>query len=46
MSWTCRLSGEAAKQLQKLPRDRQQQLRQALQEMQESLWQGDVRPVR
>ena len=35
MSWTYKLSGEAARQLRRLPRDRQQQLARALDEMQE-----------
>ena len=42
MSWTYKLSGEAARQLRRLPRDRQQQLARALDEMQEDPLRGDV----
>ena len=42
MSWTYRLSREAAKQLRRLPRDRQQQIARALDEMQEDPFRGDV----
>jgi mRNA-degrading endonuclease RelE of RelBE toxin-antitoxin system len=46
MSWTCRLSREAAKGLQRLPRDRQEQLAQAIEEMEEDPLKGDVRPIK
>ena len=46
MSWTCRLSKEAAKQLRRLPRDRQRQLSQAVEEMEKDPLRGDVRPIK
>jgi len=46
MSWTCKLSTEAAKELRHLPRDRQEQLSQAIEEMKEDPLRGDVRPVK
>lgn len=46
MSWTCRFSREAAKQLRRLPQDRQRQLSQAIEEMEEDPLSGDVRPIK
>ncbi len=46
MSWACRLSKEAAKQFRRLPRDRRQQLAQAIEEMAEDPTVGDVRPIK
>lgn len=46
MSWTCRLSREAAKQLRRLPQDRRKHLVQAIEEMEEDPLSGDVRPIR
>lgn len=46
MSWTCRISRQAAKQLRKLPRNRQEQVSRALQELQNDPLRGDVRPVK
>jgi mRNA-degrading endonuclease RelE of RelBE toxin-antitoxin system len=46
MSWTSRLSKEAAKQFRRLPRDRQEQLAQAIEEMEEDPLRGDVRPLK
>ena len=46
MSWTCRLSKDAVKQLRRLPRDRRQQLAQAIEEMAEDPTGGDVRPIK
>jgi len=46
MSWTVRISKEAAKQLRRLPRDRKEQLREALNEMEEDPLRGDVRPTK
>ena len=42
MSWTYKLSREAAKQLRRLPRDRQQQVARALDQRQEDPFVGDV----
>ena len=42
MSWTYRLSKEAAKQLRRLPRDRQEQLGHAIDQMSENPLRGDV----
>lgn len=42
MSWTYKLSREAAKQLRRLPRDRQQQVARALDQMQKDPLVGDV----
>lgn len=44
MSWAYRISNQAAKQLRKLPQDRQEQLSRALQELQDDPLRGDVRP--
>lgn len=46
MSWTCRISRQAAKQLRKLPRNRQEQVSRAFQELQNDPLRGDVRPVK
>lgn len=46
MSWTSKLSKEAAKEFRHLPRDRQQQLSQAIEEMREDPLRGDVRPIK
>ena len=42
MNWTVRLSRDAAKQLQRLPKDRQRQVLQALNEMADDPYRGDV----
>lgn len=46
MSWTSKLSKEAAKELCRLPRDRQEQLSKAIEEMKEDPLKGDVRPIK
>lgn len=46
MSWTCRLSKDAAKQLRRLPKDRQRQIAKAIDEMEEDPLKGDVRPIK
>jgi len=46
MSWACRLSREAAKQLRRLPQERQKQLACAIDEMEEDPTSGDVRPIK
>jgi mRNA-degrading endonuclease RelE of RelBE toxin-antitoxin system len=46
MSWDCRLSKEAAKQFRRLPRDRQEQLRNAIEQMSVDPLQGDVLPIK
>jgi mRNA-degrading endonuclease RelE of RelBE toxin-antitoxin system len=46
MSWVCKLSREAVKQLRRLPQGRQKQLVQAIAEMEEDPTNGDVRPIR
>ena len=46
MSWTCSLSRQAAKQLRVLPRNRQEQLARAIDEMEDDPTSGDVRPVK
>jgi len=46
MSWVCKLSREAVKQLRRLPQDRQKQLVQAIEEMEEDPTSGDVRPLK
>jgi len=46
MSWACRLSREAAKQLRRLPRERQKQLACAIDEMERDPTSGDVRPIK
>jgi mRNA-degrading endonuclease RelE of RelBE toxin-antitoxin system len=46
MSWTIRLSKQAAKQLKRLPRDERDRLREALEEMEADPLAGDVRPIK
>ena len=46
MSWTVRFSKDAAKQLRRLPRDRREQMSQAVDEMSKDPSQGDVMPVK
>jgi len=46
MSWSYRFSKEAAKQLRQLPRDRQLQLGQAIDEMKDDPLRGDVLPIK
>ena len=46
MSWACKLSKEAVKQLRRLPQDRRQQLAQVIEEMGEDPIGGDVRPIK
>ncbi len=46
MSWDCRLSKEAAKQFRRLPRDRQEQVRDAIEQMRSDPLQGDVLPIK
>ena len=46
MSWVCNLSHQAEKQLRALPRDRQEQLAQAIDEMGRNPTLGDVRPIK
>ena len=46
MSWVGKLSREAVKQLRRLPQDRQKQLVQAIEEMEEDPTSGDVRPLK
>lgn len=46
MSWACRLSREEAKQLRRLPRERQRQLARAIDEMEHDPTSGDVRPLK
>jgi len=46
MSWTCSLSRQAAKQLRNLPRNRQEQLARAIEEMEKNPTTGDVRPIK
>lgn len=43
MSWDCRLSRLASKQLKRLPRDRQEQLGKAIEDMSVNPTIGDVR---
>ena len=45
MNWTVRLSKEAAKQLKKLPPDRETLLARRLREMGDDPLQGDVKPL-
>ncbi len=45
MSWTCRLSNQAAKQF-RLPKDRRGQIAQAIEEMGRDPTSGDVRPIK
>lgn len=46
MNWVCRISRNAADQLSHLPKDRQRQLSQAIDEMKEDPLRGDVRPIK
>ncbi len=46
MSWACSLSREEAKQLRRLPQERQKQLAQAIDEMEHDPTRGDVRPIK
>ena len=46
MSWTFRFSKDATKQFRRLPRDRQEQLGRAIDEMKDDPLKGDVRPVK
>ena len=46
MSWDLRLSNEASKELRRLPRDRQEQVGQALDEMRDDPLRGDVLPIK
>ena len=46
MSWTCRPSNQAAKQLRRLPQDRRKQIAQAIEEMERDPTSGDVRPIK
>jgi len=46
MSWTCRLSNQAAKQLRRLPQNRREQIAQAIEEMERDPTSGDVRPIK
>ncbi len=46
MNWTVRLSRDAARQLERLPRDQQSLMRRRLREMCEDPFRGDVRPLR
>ena len=46
MSWTCRLSKQAAKQIRALPRDRRKQIGSAIEEMERDPTNGDVRPIK
>ena len=45
MSWGLRLSNDAAKELRRLPRDRQEYIGQALEEMRTDPLRGDVLPL-
>ena len=46
MSWGCRLSKAAAKDLARLPRDRQQQIADAIAQMRSDPLGGDVLPIK
>lgn len=46
MNWDCRLSQQAVKQLRRLPRDRQEQIREALDGMRHDPLSGDVLPIK
>ena len=46
MSWACRLSREAAKELRYLSQQRQKQLAQAIEEVEHDPTSGDVRPIK
>lgn len=46
MSWICRFSNQAAKQLRSLPQDRRKQIGSAIKEMERNPTSGDVRPIK
>jgi mRNA-degrading endonuclease RelE of RelBE toxin-antitoxin system len=46
MSWVCRLSKQAAKELARLPQDHCRQRAEAIEKMEEDPTSGDVRPIR
>ena len=46
MSWTCRLSRQAAKQLRSLPRERLERIAGAIDEIGDDPTLGDVRPIK
>ncbi len=46
MTWACSLSHQAVKVLRGLPRDRQEQLARAIDEMGQDPTLGDVRPIK
>ena len=46
MNWICSLSRQAAKHLRGLPRNRQEQLARAIEEMEKDPTTGDVRPIK
>ena len=46
MSWTSRLSNQAAKQFRRLPQDRRKQIAQAIEETLRDPTSGDVRPIK
>jgi len=46
MSWTCRLSNQAAKQFRRLPKDRRKQMAQAIDKIGRDPTSGDVRPIK
>ena len=46
MSWICRLSNQAAKQLRHLPQDCREQITQVIEEMQRDPTSGGVRPIK
>lgn len=46
MSWACSLSHQAAKALRALPRERQVQVAEAIDEMGRDPTRGDVRPIK
>lgn len=46
MNWVCNISNEAVKQFKKLPRNHQQLLYRAIEEMKEDPLRGDVCPIK
>ena len=46
MSWICRLSKQAAKQIRDLPQDRRKQIGSAIKEMERNAASGDVRLIK
>jgi mRNA-degrading endonuclease RelE of RelBE toxin-antitoxin system len=46
MNWVCNLSNDAAKQFRKFPRDCQELLYNAIEEMKEGPLKGDVRSIK